>query len=178
MGRVDRHHLSSHVSRFCDFLEDRGKVVGKRHKKFHGHAYQLYERVPPTLVGDGVLLVGDAAGLAYPQSGEGIRPAVESGLIAADVIMSCGGRYSRDDLDIYARRIGDRFGRPRGPGVTQWLPTSWRQGLAARLLASPWFARRIVMERWFLHTKDPALTLRHGPQLTIQIPDRYDTRVV
>jgi flavin-dependent dehydrogenase len=29
-----------------------------------------------------VLLIGDAAGLAYPESGEGIRPAVESGLIA------------------------------------------------------------------------------------------------
>ena len=31
--------------------------------------------------------VGDAAGLAYPQSGEGIRPAVESGLMAATVVL-------------------------------------------------------------------------------------------
>ena len=30
-----------------------------------------------------MLLIGDAAGLAYPESGEGIRPAIESGRLAA-----------------------------------------------------------------------------------------------
>ena len=39
-----------------------------------------------------VLLIGDAAGLAYKQSGEGIRPAIESGLLAAQAILAAQGR--------------------------------------------------------------------------------------
>jgi len=46
----------------------------------------LYPHARRELVRDGAMLVGDAAGLAYPQSGEGIRPAIESALIAAAVI--------------------------------------------------------------------------------------------
>jgi flavin-dependent dehydrogenase len=38
-----------------------------------------------------VVLIGDAAGLAYAQSGEGIRPAIESGLLAAGAIVAAGG---------------------------------------------------------------------------------------
>ena len=60
--------------------DDLGRA-GPLPERFQGHAYQLYERAAPTLADDGVLLVGDAAGLAYPQSGEGIRPAVESAII-------------------------------------------------------------------------------------------------
>jgi hypothetical protein len=40
-------------------------------------AYRVGGSVPPRTTDDGVLLIGDAAELAYPQSGEGIRPAVE-----------------------------------------------------------------------------------------------------
>ena len=55
--------------------------------RWHGHAYLLYQSAPRPLQGDGVLLVGDAAGLAYAPSGEGIRTAIESGLLAADVLL-------------------------------------------------------------------------------------------
>jgi len=50
-----------------------------------------------------VLLVGDAAGLVDPLSGEGIRHAVHSGRIAAEAILS--GRISHYDAKIY-RQIG------------------------------------------------------------------------
>jgi len=33
----------------------------------------------------------------------------------------------------------------------------WLRVLAAQLLASKQFARRVVIERWFLHMHDPAL---------------------
>ena len=46
-------------------------------------------------VGDGILLAEDSAGLAYSQSGEGIRPAVESGLLAADMIFAARGEYTQ-----------------------------------------------------------------------------------
>ncbi|MDI3280856.1 MAG: geranylgeranyl reductase family protein [Bacillota bacterium] len=53
------------------------------------------------------LLVGDAAGLADPFSGEGIRQAVLSGRIAAQEIAAALGGAARADLSFrcYARRI-------------------------------------------------------------------------
>ena len=32
--------------------------------------------------------------------------------------------------------------------------------LGARLLASPWFVRQVVLDRWFLHANEPALRRR------------------
>lgn len=145
LGRVGAEQLTDHVAAFVQFLRDRGKLVAEFPGRFHGHAYQLYERVAPKLVDDGVLLVGDAAGLAHPQSGEGIRPAVESGLIAAEVI-----RDSRNDLSRYANRIAAHFGRTRPSASFDWLPHSWLSWAARHLLASNWFTRRVVLDQWFL----------------------------
>jgi menaquinone-9 beta-reductase len=147
LGRVGPERLSDHVAAFVQFLRVRGKVVAPLPERFHGHAYQLYEHVSPKLFGEGVLLVGDAAGLAHPQSGEGIRPAVESGLIAADVIREQGG--GPFDLQVYADRINAHFG-PTPPSPWTWLPNSWMQWTARQLLASRWFSRRVVLDRWFL----------------------------
>ena len=157
LGRLDRHQLSSHVQSFRDFLRDRGKVRCEIPGKFHGHAYQLYEGTPPKLYDEAVLLIGDAAGLAYPQSGEGIRPAVESGLMAAEIILTAAGDYRTANLAPYGERIRQRFGTPRNGSVTDHLPAGWLQALAARLLATKWFARHVVLDRWFLHRHDPEL---------------------
>lgn len=154
LGRVEADRLAQHVAEFCDFLRQRGKVTCDLPAKFHGHAYQLYEHIVPKLVGDGVLLIGDSAGLAYPQSGEGIRPAVESALMAADVILQAKGDYTPANLEPYRRWILDHFGQPRTKSITNWLPASWIQSLAARLTKTEWFARRVVLDRWFLHTGD------------------------
>ena len=125
LGRVDSQHLSSHVDSFCDFLRKWNRIEFEIPPKFHGHAYQLYERVQPKLLEEGVLIIGDAAGLAYPQSGEGIRPAVESGLIAAEVILHANGQYQRQQLQPYADRINDRYGRPRSGNLSNRLPAAW-----------------------------------------------------
>jgi flavin-dependent dehydrogenase len=157
LGRTRREQLAAHVSDFVEFLRSRGKIAGPLPDRFHGHAYQLYERTQPVLCDDGVLLVGDAAGLAYPQSGEGIRPAVESGLLAAGVIAAAAGSYAQSALAAYPERLVARLGKPRTGGVGDWLPASWLRALAARLMASKRFARGVVIERWFLHMHDPAL---------------------
>jgi len=157
LGRTDHEQLSQHVREFVDVLRQRGKVTAAVPERFHGHAYQLYERTQPRLCDDRVLLVGDAAGLAYPQSGEGIRPAVESGLLAAQTIAAAAGDYRRDKREPYARRLVERLGAPRSAAATDWLPASWLRVLAARLMASRQFARRVVIERWFLHMHEPAL---------------------
>jgi geranylgeranyl reductase family protein len=157
LGRVDSREVSRHVSEFRRLLHDRGKIRCEIPSRFHGHAYQLYERTPPKLIDDGVLLVGDAAGLAYPHSGEGIRPAVESGAMAADVIAAAAGDYTVAKLDPYRQQVVARYGEPRVNGSTDWLPAGWLHFLAARLMASSWFARKVVLDRWFLHAREPAL---------------------
>lgn len=159
LGRVNAEHLAQHVAEFCDFLRDIGSVTCEIPKSFHGHAYQLYERVPPRLLDDGVLLIGDAAGLAYPHSGEGIRPAVESALFAADAIAAAHPQCSCERLQSYAAAIEQRFGRPRRRSSTDWLPESWLRFAGARLLASQAFTRAVVIDRWFLHAHQPALRL-------------------
>ena len=157
LGRAEAKDLAQHVQAFIDFLLARGTIGQRPPARFHGHAYQLYERTKPTLCDRGVLLVGDAAGLAYPQSGEGIRPAVESGLLAAQTILEADGDFSCRRLEPYAERITQRLGEPRAGGAADWLPASWLRAIAVRLLASKNFSRRVVLERWFLHMHDPAL---------------------
>jgi geranylgeranyl reductase family protein len=157
LGRLDKERLSSHVANFCRFLRERGKVRFDVPGKMVGHAYRVYQHTVPTLVGDGALLIGDAAGLAYPQSGEGIRPAVESGLLAADVILKAGGKYGRDELADYEARIVERLGRPQQSRQSGWLPASWLLFLASQLIPNRWFARHVIMDRWFLHSQQPAL---------------------
>jgi menaquinone-9 beta-reductase len=157
LGRTDRQHISIHVQQFVEFLRSRGKIAGELPARFHGHAYQLYERSVPMLHDAGVVLVGDSAGLAYPQSGEGIRPAVESGLLAAATIAAADGHYTRECLKAYPARLIGRLGKPRSGAASDWLPASWLRGIAAQLMSSRHFARRVVLERWFLHMHEPGL---------------------
>jgi flavin-dependent dehydrogenase len=110
------------------------------------------------VVDDGVLLVGDAAGLAYAASGEGIRPAVESGLLAAETVLAARGRYGRPDLEPYRRALAARF----GSGERRFsppLPTGLIAAAGRRLFRTEWFTRRVVLDRWFLHADQPALRI-------------------
>jgi geranylgeranyl reductase family protein len=158
LGREDSHRLSSHVEQFVDWLKSRGRIPQTLPGKFNGHAYLLHPASRRNPLDDGVLLVGDALGLAYARSGEGIRPAVESGMLAAEVVVEARGDYRRQHLESYAQRMTERFGsRSAQSDAAQWLPAPLRQTLAARLLANSWFARNVVIDRWFLHAQQPAL---------------------
>jgi flavin-dependent dehydrogenase len=161
LGRLDRGRLSSHVASFVAFLAAQGKVPARAASGWHGHAYLLYQtETPRTLLDDGVLLVGDAAGLAYAPSGEGIRTAIESGLLAADVLLKADDRYTRDRLEPYRTLLHERYGsRDGGFSAPGFLPRELMTWLGTRLMATPWFARHVVIDRWFLHAEQPALQL-------------------
>lgn len=150
LGREDRRGLPEQVRRFGEFLRRQGRIAADLPDKFQGHAYQLYAHSTRPLAADGVVWLGDAAGLAHTSSGEGIGPAVVSGLLAAEVILGCRGDYRAAPLEQYRRLIEARFGRRRvGPAVVS-PPSALRRMLAKRLLASRWFVRRVVLDRWFL----------------------------
>ena len=164
LGRMDREHLARHTRDFCKFLENRGELPAGGTGTFRGHAYLLYARQGGrTCVGDGALLTGDAAGLAYPQSGEGILPAIESALLAADIILAAKGDYRRDNLEPYAARLVARFGDGGREIPSSPLASALLRGIGARLLSSSWFARHVVLDRWFLHTHEKPLYAQMGP---------------
>src|SRR5260370_782986 len=82
---------------------------------FKGHAYVVRRRAPRRLGGLRFMLVGDAAGLARDLSGEGIGPAIRSGILAAgaaEAFVRTGA-----PLDGYAARITSLY----GPGEPGWI---------------------------------------------------------
>ena len=152
LGRLDPRGLPGHVRRFCDTLKQTGKLPIDLPNEFRGHAYFLFGRSPRNLAGDASILVGDAAGLAYPQSGEGIRPAVESGLLAAEVIQTAAGNYSRNRLAAYPEELVRRLGTRQDSleAVAQHSPSKLRNACARLLLTNKTFCRRVVADMWFL----------------------------
>jgi geranylgeranyl reductase family protein len=151
LGRRDREGLPQHVETFLDWLVATGRVAASPRAGWRGHAYLVREATSRRVSADGVLLVGDAAGLAAAASGEGILPAIVSGQLAAEAILEAGGALDRARLGrVYEQRLCDELGaapRPRRP------PGAFTTAVGAALLATPWFARHVVLDRWFLHRR-------------------------
>ncbi|MDX1587571.1 MAG: NAD(P)/FAD-dependent oxidoreductase [Oleiphilaceae bacterium] len=161
LGREDNHRLGDHLQAFVQDMQQAGRIPEDMPGRFQGHAYLLYDHAPRPLLDDGVMLIGDAAGLAYTQSGEGIRPAVESALMAAGVIARASGSdYSASTLAPYEQQLQARFGRRHNPGEQGLAIPDWaRNHLAPALMRTHWFTRKVVTQRWFLHEHVPALSL-------------------
>lgn len=157
LGREDNHKLAVHVSDFVQELKKLNRIPQDIPGRFHGHAYLLYGHAPRLSMANNVMLIGDALGLAYPQSGEGIRPAIESAIMAADVILTSQGEYSLTQLASFDDEIVKRFGKTGGLSPLEWIPPVLVQGIAGSLLANAWFARNVVMDRWFLHRQQAPL---------------------
>jgi flavin-dependent dehydrogenase len=157
-GRLGSEGFKRRSEAFLEFLLAQGRVPPDTPARWPGHAYRIHARPARRMVEDGVLLVGDAAGLAHPVSGEGILRAVESGRLAARTILDAVGRREPAGLEAYRRAIARRYGRPRPVSVARDSP---RSRLASRigvgLMASPWFVRHVLLDRWFLHVHQPAL---------------------
>lgn len=157
-GRRDPHSFPAHLQDFTRFLETSGRVPPGLPRRWPGHAYLLYQGPGRTLVADGALLVGDAAGLAHPQSGEGIGPAIESGVLAARAILSARGRYLEEDLAPYRRALVSRLGPRPARDPFRFIPAPLHLWLGAQLLSTPRATRHLVLDRWFLRRSQPPLT--------------------
>jgi flavin-dependent dehydrogenase len=159
-GRIGSRGLGAETAGFIDFLKARRRIPAERSWRPRGHAYLLAGGPRRRAVGDGVMLAGDAAGLAYPQSGEGIRPAIESGLLAASTILEAGGRYDRGRLEPYERELHKRFDTsPRARLLSRAIPGPLAAALAPRLMEIPWFVRHVLLDRWFLRAHERALSV-------------------
>lgn len=157
LGREDNHKLTNHLERFIEEMKASGRIPADLPGRFKGHAYLLYNHAERPLVDEGAMLIGDSAGLAYTQSGEGIRPAIESALIAARVIGEASD-YSAQTLQSYGEAIAERFGNRATDADQGWQVPDWvKAPLASTLMRSHWFTRKVVTEKWFLHQQVPPL---------------------
>ena len=147
IGRRAARDFGAHVKDFIAYLEARHRLVRPSEIKWRGHAYLACGAGPRPLVADGMLLTGDAAGLAYPESGEGICPAIESGRLAADTLIAARGWFDAEHLEPYANEMRARH-PPVRPTAAALRPLV--NALGRRLLGSPRFTRRVVLDRWFL----------------------------
>jgi menaquinone-9 beta-reductase len=156
--------LHGRLAEFCEHLRRRGELAGEWAGSFRGHAYLPYRSAGGRrIVGDRTLLIGDAAGLAFPESGLGMLPAVESAIMAAQVILCACGDYRPRWLEPYAAAVTERFGGGRGASGGLRLPAGV-QGVSTRVcLASGWLTRRLVLDRWFLHRGRRPLVPETGP---------------
>jgi len=152
-------HLKA-VHEFTALLEKRGGVLPQTSLTWKGHAYLLNRTSRRRLHADGALLIGDSAGLALAPSGEGILTAVESGVLAADVILAAGSHRTAGKLSWYPTRVEARFG-PRANRIPQPEPRSmpawFNRSAGAVALAMPWIRRRVLLEDAFLHMGRPDL---------------------
>jgi flavin-dependent dehydrogenase len=140
-GRRGSLHFQRHVAEFADWLRSSAELPDRvlDWKAWKGHAYRVRRR-GRRVSDDGVLLVGDAAGLAWPQSGEGIAPAVESGIAAARLVAAAG-----TDSESGARRTYEAAIAPAAGGWNLPIPAA----VSRALLHVPAVAR-LALDRWFL----------------------------
>ena len=165
IGRRGSQDFNRHVQAFTGLLDQTMNIRTPTGVQWRGHAYLAWGVGPRPVASDGVLLVGDAAGLAYPESGEGIRPAIESGQMAAAALIGAGGRYGADALRPYAATL-ERRHPPRKPGSRASDTVS--AALGRVLLQSPTFTRHVVIDRWFLRSRMPRLILQ--PSFAVPLP--------
>jgi geranylgeranyl reductase family protein len=163
LGREDKHGLTEHVQNFVTFLHSRERIPRDTPMRLRGHAYTLYGHTQRPRSTDGLILVGDAGGMASSPSGEGIRTAIESGILAAETALAAAGDYSVGCIRNYELNLARRYGPPEPQ--RDWLtmaPERLKSALGRWLFALPWFTRRVVLERWFLHAcpNGPAVNRR------------------
>ena len=148
LGRLGPGSLAPYRSCFTSWLRS-SRTLPSEPPPLHGHAYLTADRSRRRVSDDGVLLVGDSAGLADPRSGEGIRQAVESALLAAETIAQA--RQDRSKLDGYAEKLRARY----AARTIDWPVPGF---IARGLMSMPVFVREVVVKRWFLHTNDRSVT--------------------
>jgi flavin-dependent dehydrogenase len=147
IGRRGHAEFARDLDRFMRFLSETGRVSDPSALAWRGHAYHACGAGIRPLTADGVVVIGDAAGLAYPESGEGIRPAVESGLMAARTLIAADGQYDRERLQPYEDAMRARHAPAAQPPplLRPIVKTAGRM-----LLHSGAFTRHVLIDRWFL----------------------------
>jgi menaquinone-9 beta-reductase len=101
--------LPAVFDRFCEMANAKAELEGgRRVGRVRGHSLP-FGSFRSQLAFDRALLLGDAAGFINPLTGEGIEFALESGEIAASVLVDAGGNFTQASLSAYEDKCRARF---------------------------------------------------------------------
>lgn len=145
VGALGGLPIRDRLVRLLARLRESGRLpAGLELTPFRGHAYTVRRDQPRRPAGARFALVGDAAGLARDLSGEGIGPAIRSGVLAAEALLD-GGPAT------YPARLVAAFGPPGGAlaRLVRHLPDAVVTTAARLACTRPWPRRRLVLEGAF-----------------------------
>ena len=160
LGRYGGKGVRPHLEKLLRQLHKKRKLPAGdtfAMKHFKGHAYKLHKVNPRQRAGPGFLLVGDAAGVAYNVSGEGIYPAILSGKLASTTLIQAQGDYDERLLKTYEHRLDAALGRPLTPQqlrIRSRTPTAAVRALAGTVFQSDFLVRKLIVEYLFLRARE------------------------
>jgi flavin-dependent dehydrogenase len=146
-GRRGPGAFPAQFARFVAEMIARGRLPDDGRARWHGHAYLASGVGVRPLVADRTLLIVDAAGLAFPGSGEGIRTAIASGRLAAEALIAAHGRYGEADLSPYAEAVRREWPAASTPGPRV---SALRAAIGRLLTHTRLGSRYVLVERAFL----------------------------
>ncbi len=142
--------LRADLTRFCALLRRTGDLTADaEHGEITGGWLRMGGTGTPPAAGN-VLLAGDAAGLINPLQGEGIGPAMVSGRLAAECLLTAGPGGAADR---YTGAVTATFGRYLPGAAALQAALLRRPRLASgtvRLLTAPGLSR-LVAGTWSLY---------------------------
>ena len=156
LGRLGGKGVKKHLTSLLEQLRAKGRLPGGdafSMARFTGHAYKLHGIGPRQRAHEAALLIGDSAGVAYNISGEGIRPAVLSGRLAAQTLVEAKGNFEKRVMERYEHRLDAVLGAPLSDSrLALWksIPSGAVRSAARGMLRSDFFVRKVVLDRAFL----------------------------
>jgi flavin-dependent dehydrogenase len=131
MGRAETSGIRSQIDAFLAYLAQKRGV--RLESRLLGHAYRLQTHHRDAFA-RGVVLIGDSAGVARPVSGEGIAPAIDSGIAAAEAILR-----------------GEAPLRTRESATAGRVPPIVIRAAVSLLLRRSGQCRHLFLDHYFLH---------------------------
>lgn len=131
MGRAEASGIRSQIDAFLAYLAQKRGV--RLESRLLGHAYRLQTHHRDAFA-RGVVLIGDSAGVARPVSGEGIAPAIDSGMAAAFAILR-----------------GEEPRRTRESTTAERVPPAVIGAVMSVLLPRSARCRQLFLDHYFVH---------------------------
>lgn len=141
---------------FYEKLKSMGRLRGIEDKlvSFGGHSYKLYDEVPRRISGDRFMLIGDAGGFASQWAGEGIKPAIQTGIYAAENVLQALNEndFGPAAMQRYERRCRQTYGQQK-PDIffkfRSLLPESFKLAMARQICKRDGLRKKLIFETAF-----------------------------
>ncbi|MCE9500317.1 MAG: NAD(P)/FAD-dependent oxidoreductase [Leptospira sp.] len=149
-------NLNTDRDRFMALLRKMGRLNGieERMVPFGRHAYKIHDEIGRKIFGDKFMLIGDSAGFASQWAGEGIKPAVQTAIFAAQVADEAiqAGDTSAKFLGKYKDLCDAEYGIQEKTIISRFLtlvPQSVKKFVATRICINDNLRKKIVFEKCF-----------------------------